>query len=112
LANFFTRTSFAKIRAEAAAAQPFTSAVADEISIRMQPFLELQLACETKMNLKKQTRRTQHESKTQSKRAQHNTQWLFSRDTEAERMPPSNTSSVTLQHLVPQIKQRPIYSQS
>ena len=53
MASFFTRIALAKIRAEAAAAQPFASADADEISIRMQPFLDLQLACETNYLKKK-----------------------------------------------------------
>jgi hypothetical protein len=42
LANFLTSIALAKIRAEAAAAQHFASAGADEISIRMEPFFDLQ----------------------------------------------------------------------
>jgi hypothetical protein len=79
LANFLTSIALAKIRAEAAAVQPFASVGADEISIRMEPFLDLRNECEATMSTTKKQNK-----KAKKKLAQQSS----SRDNEIEHTPP------------------------
>jgi hypothetical protein len=91
LANFLTSIARAKIRAEAAAVQPFASAGADEISIRMEPFLDLRNECEATMSTTKKAKQ-KRKTKKQNKKAKQKSkrklaQQSSSRDTEIEHTP-------------------------